>query len=102
MSSGGRNAPKSLREYVVIEYASSKRGHAGDKLSVPTDQLDLLVDYVGGEAPTVEDGRSDWSEAKSKARRAVRDIAIELVKLYSARKASRASRSGRIPPGRRA
>jgi transcription-repair coupling factor (superfamily II helicase) len=34
-------------------------------------------------------GGSDWGQAKSKARKAVRDIAVELVKLYSARMASR-------------
>ncbi|WP_157156858.1 transcription-repair coupling factor [Diaminobutyricimonas sp. LJ205] len=90
VSSGGRNAVKSTREYLVLEYAPSKRGHPGDKLSVPTDQLDLLSRYVGGEAPSLSKmGGSDWSSAKSKARKAVRDIAVELVKLYSARMASK-------------
>ncbi|SJN15384.1 Transcription-repair coupling factor [Mycetocola reblochoni REB411] len=89
VSTGGRNAQKSLREYLVLEYAPSKRGGPGDKLLVPTDQLDLLSRYVGGEAPQLSKmGGSDWSQAKSKARKAVRDIAVELVKLYSARMAS--------------
>jgi transcription-repair coupling factor (superfamily II helicase) len=89
VSSGGRNAVKSKREYLVLEYAPSKRGYPGDKLYVPTDQLDLLSRYVGGEAPTLSKmGGSDWAQAKGKARRAVRDIAVELVKLYSARMAS--------------
>jgi transcription-repair coupling factor (superfamily II helicase) len=83
-------AAKVLRDYLVIEYAPSKRGHAGDKLFVPTDQLDLLTRYVGGEAPALSKmGGSDWAAAKGKARKAVRDIAVELVKLYSARMASR-------------
>ena len=90
VSSGGRNAVKSTREFLVIEYAPNKRGYPGDKLYVPTDQLDLLTRYVGGEAPALSKmGGSDWSAAKGKARRAVRDIAVELVKLYSARMASR-------------
>ncbi|ROQ55869.1 transcription-repair coupling factor [Rathayibacter sp. PhB152] len=90
ISSGGRNAVKTRREYLVLEYAPSKRGFPGDKLLVPTDQLDLLSRYVGGEAPALSKmGGSDWAQAKSKARRAVRDIAVELVKLYSARMASR-------------
>jgi len=90
VSSGGRNAVKSTREYLVLEYAPSKRGYPGDKLYVPTDQLDLLSRYVGGEAPALSKmGGSDWSAAKGRARRAVRDIAVELVKLYSARMASR-------------
>ncbi len=90
VSSGGRNAVKTLREFLVLEYAPSKRGYPGDKLYVPTDQLDLLSRYVGGEAPSLSKmGGSDWSAAKSKARKAVRDIAVELVKLYSARMASK-------------
>ena len=57
---------------------------------MPTDQLDQLSRYVGGEAPALSKmGGSDWSNAKSKARKAVRDIAVELVKLYSARVASK-------------
>ena len=80
---------KVQREYLVIEYAPSKRGYPGDKLFVPTDQLDLLTRYVGGEAPALSKmGGSDWAAAKGRARRAVRDIAVELVKLYSARMAS--------------
>ncbi|MDQ1527718.1 MAG: hypothetical protein QOG18_2331 [Microbacteriaceae bacterium] len=90
VSTGGRNPVKNSREYLLIEYAPSKRGYPGDKLYVPTDQLDLLSRYVGGEAPTLSKmGGSDWSAAKGRARKAVRDIAVELVKLYSARMASR-------------
>ena len=89
--SGGvrRDAGKALREYLVLEYASTKRGMPRDKLFVPTDQLDQLSRYVGGEAPALSKmGGGDWDAAKKKARRAVRDIAVELVKLYSARMAS--------------
>ena len=86
----GKNATKSLREYLVLEYASSKRGMPKDKLYVPTDQLDQLSRYVGGEAPALSKmGGGDWAAAKKKARKAVRDIAVELVKLYSARMASK-------------
>jgi transcription-repair coupling factor (superfamily II helicase) len=82
-------AAKVEREYLVLEYAPSKRGMPGDRLYVPMDQLDLLTRYVGGEAPALSKmGGSDWAAAKGKARRAVRDIAVELVKLYSARMAS--------------
>ncbi|QAB17320.1 transcription-repair coupling factor [Leucobacter muris] len=86
----GRDAAKALREYLVLEYASTKRGMPKDKLYVPTDQLDQLSRYVGGEAPPLSKmGGSDWANAKKKARKAVRDIAVELVKLYSARVASK-------------
>ena len=96
VSTGGRSsrasgtATKVNREYLLIEYAPSKRGYPGDKLYVPTDQLDLLTRYVGGESPALSRmGGSDWAAAKGRARTAVRDIAVELVKLYSARMASR-------------
>lgn len=78
------------REYLVLEYASSKRGAPGDRLFVPTDQLDQVSQYVGGETPTLSKmGGSDWAQTKSKARRATRQIAGELIRLYSARMASR-------------
>jgi transcription-repair coupling factor (superfamily II helicase) len=102
VSSGGRNATKSIREYLVLEYAPSKRGYPGDKLYVPTDQLDLLSRYVGGEAPTLSKmGGSDWAAAKGRARKAVRDIAVDLVKLYSARMASKGHAFGPDTPWQR-
>ncbi len=102
VSSGGRNPVKTTREYLVLEYAPSRRGHPGDKLYVPTDQLDLLSKYVGGEAPSLSKmGGSDWSAAKGRARRAVRDIAVELVKLYSARMAAKGYAFGPDTPWQR-
>ncbi|WP_066516627.1 transcription-repair coupling factor [Curtobacterium ammoniigenes] len=102
VSTGGRNAVKSQREYLVLEYAPSKRGYPGDKLFVPTDQLDQLSRYVGGESPTLSKmGGSDWAAAKSKARKAVRDIAVDLVKLYSARMASKGHAFGPDTPWQR-
>jgi transcription-repair coupling factor (superfamily II helicase) len=102
VSSGGRNPVKTTREYLVLEYAPSKRGHPGDKLFVPTDQLDLVSRYVGGEAPALSKmGGSDWSAAKTRARKAVRDIAVELVKLYSARMASKGHAFGPDTPWQR-
>jgi transcription-repair coupling factor (superfamily II helicase) len=74
------------REYLLVEYAPPKRGYPPDTLFVPTDQLDLLSRYVGGEAPVLSKmGGVDWARAKSNARKAVRKIAIDLVKLYAAR-----------------
>jgi transcription-repair coupling factor (superfamily II helicase) len=77
------------REYLVLEYASSKRGQQADKLYVPMDSLDQLSRYVGGQAPALSRlGGSDWANTKTKARRAVREIAGELVSLYAKRQAS--------------
>ncbi|MDY5588465.1 MAG: transcription-repair coupling factor [Arcanobacterium sp.] len=78
------------REYVVIEYAPSKRGGPRDQLWVPTDQLDQVSKYVGGEAPGLNKmGGADWARAKSKARAAVRQIAKELIRLYAQRRATK-------------
>ena len=81
------------REYLVLEYASSKNRGGGakntDKLYVPMDSLDQLSRYVGGQAPALSRlGGSDWTNTKTKARRAVREIAGELVSLYAKRQAS--------------
>ncbi|MFF2030181.1 transcription-repair coupling factor [Arthrobacter sp. NPDC058192] len=79
-----------VREYLVLEYAPSKRGAPGDRLFVPTDQLDQVTRYVGGDAPALSKmGGADWASTKSKARKAVKEIAGELIRLYSARMASR-------------
>jgi transcription-repair coupling factor (superfamily II helicase) len=84
-----RTVAGATREYVVLEYAPSKRGAPGDRLYVPTDSLDLLTRYVGGEEPTLDRlGGADWARRKNRARRAVRAIAGELVRLYSARMAT--------------
>ena len=82
----GTGANKTTREYLVIEYAPSKRGAPADKLFIPTDQLDLISKYIGAEAPKLNKlGGSDWAATKAKARKHVHEIAEDLVKLYSAR-----------------
>jgi transcription-repair coupling factor (superfamily II helicase) len=84
-----RNVQGAVREYLVIEYAASKRGQPPDRLYVPTDQLDQVTRYVGGEAPSLHRlGGADWAKTKGRARKAVRQIASELIRLYSARMAS--------------
>jgi len=71
------------REFLVLEYAR------GDQLRVPTDALDLITRYVGGESPSLHRlGGSDWAKAKGRARKAVKEIAAGLIQLYSARMAS--------------
>jgi transcription-repair coupling factor (superfamily II helicase) len=68
------------REYLVIEYLKD------DKLYVPSDQVDLVSKYVGGDAPKMSRlGSAEWSKAKSRVRRRAREIAQELVKLYASR-----------------
>jgi transcription-repair coupling factor (superfamily II helicase) len=84
-----RSVQGAVREYLVIEYAPGKRGQPPDRLYVPTDQLDQVTRYVGGEAPALHRlGGADWAKTKGRARKAVRQIASELIRLYSARMAS--------------
>lgn len=79
----------SRREYIVLEYAPSKRGQPADQLWVPMESLDLLSRYTGGESPTLSKmGGSDWKKTKKRARAAVREIAAELVQLYAKRQAA--------------
>ncbi len=85
-----REVAGATREYLLLEYASSKRGQPADRLFVPTDQLDLVSRYVGGEAPAVHRlGGADWQKAKGRARKAVKQIAGELIRLYAARQATK-------------
>jgi transcription-repair coupling factor (superfamily II helicase) len=68
------------RDYLLVAYKG------GDKLYVPSDQIDTLRQYVGGEAPKLHRlGGSDFAKTKSRVRSAVREIAQELVVLYQKR-----------------
>ncbi|GAA1738982.1 transcription-repair coupling factor [Aeromicrobium alkaliterrae] len=90
------------REYLLIEYAPGKRGQPGDRLFVPMDQLDQVSRYVGGENPTLDKmGGADWTNRKAKARKAVRQIAGELIKLYAARQSTKGHAFGPDTPWQR-
>jgi transcription-repair coupling factor (superfamily II helicase) len=94
-----RTVHGAAREYLVIEYAPSKRGQPGDRLFVPMDQLDQVSRYVGGEQPSLDKlGGADWGTRKNRARKAVRQIAAELIKLYAARQATKGHAFGPDTP----
>lgn len=74
------------RDYLKIEYA------VGDMLFVPTHQADRVSRYVGTgelEPPVSRLGTADWERAKARAKRAVEDIARELLELYARRETAR-------------
>lgn len=97
-----RTVQGAVREYLVIEYAASKRGQPADRLFVPTDQLDQVTRYVGGEQPSLDRlGGADWNKRKSRARKAVKQIAGELIKLYAARQATQGHAFGGDTPWQR-
>lgn len=85
-----RTVAGATREYLVIEYAPAKRGQPRDRLYVPMEQLDEVSRYIGGENPQLDKmGGTDWKTRKARARKAVREIAEELIKLYAARQATK-------------
>jgi transcription-repair coupling factor (superfamily II helicase) len=74
-----------LNEYIVLEYAS------GDKLYVPTSQTDRVSRYVGGtdKRPSLTRlNTQEWALVKARVKKAIRNIAEELLKLYAARQLS--------------
>jgi len=97
-----REVQGAVREYLVLEYGASKRGHPPDKLFVPADTLDQVTRYVGGEQPSLDRlGGADWAKRKGRARKAVREIAAELIKLYAARQATHGHAFGPDTPWQR-
>ncbi|MFN2489723.1 MAG: transcription-repair coupling factor [Actinomycetota bacterium] len=84
------------REYLVIEYAK------GDRLYVPSDQVDLVSKYIGGEAPKVHRlGTGEWAKTKARVRRKARRIATELVALYAQRIRAKGHEFGADTPWQR-
>lgn len=72
------------REYLLLEYA------ANDKLYVPSDQIDRVQKYIGGEGspPTIHRlGGSEWMRTTSRVKKAVQEMARELIELYAWRQA---------------
>ncbi len=97
-----REVQGATREYLVLEYGASKRGGPPDRLYVPADALDQVTRYVGGEQPSLDRlGGGDWAKRKGRARKAVREIAAELIKLYAARQATKGHAFGPDSPWQR-
>ena len=72
----------------VVQEFLELRYHADAKLFVPVERLDLIQKYSGGSKPPLDRlGGTTWERAKSKVKKAMRDMAEELLKLYAARKA---------------
>jgi transcription-repair coupling factor (superfamily II helicase) len=99
-----RTVGGATREYLLLEYGASKRTSTSqpDRLFVPTDQLDQITRYVGGEAPTLNKlGGADWAKTKGRAKKHVKQIAGELIRLYSARMATKGHAFGPDTPWQR-
>jgi len=71
-----------VQEFLELRY------HGDAKLFVPVERLDLIQKYTGGSKPPLDRlGGTTWEKAKTKVKKAMRDMAEELLKLYAARKA---------------
>src|SRR4029079_6273481 len=70
------------QEFMELRYAGE------DKLFVPVERLDLVQKYTGASRPALARlGGTTWKKAKTRVKKAMRDMAEELLKLYAARKA---------------
>jgi transcription-repair coupling factor (superfamily II helicase) len=79
---GVRGAGDAQQEFLELRYS------ADDKLFVPVERLDLVQKYTGGARPALDRlGGTTWEKAKSRVKKAMRDMAEELLKLYAQRKA---------------
>jgi transcription-repair coupling factor (superfamily II helicase) len=74
--------PNETLEFLELRY------YGDDKLFVPVSRLDLIQKYSGGAKPNLDRlGGTTWEKAKTRVKKAMRDMAEELLKLYAARKA---------------
>jgi len=70
------------QEFMELRYAGE------DKLFVPVERLDLVQKYTGASRPALDKlGGTTWEKAKTRVKKAMRDMAEELLKLYASRKA---------------
>jgi transcription-repair coupling factor (superfamily II helicase) len=70
------------QEFLELRYAGD------DKLFVPVERLDLVQKYTGASRPPLDRlGGASWERTKTRVRKAMRDMAEELLKLYAARRA---------------
>jgi len=79
---GVRGSAEGAHEFLELRY------HGDDKLFVPVERLDLIQKYTGGTRPALDRlGGTAWEKAKTRVKKAMRDMAEELLKLYAQRKA---------------
>ena len=71
-----------VKDYLVVEYRGT------DRLFIPTDQMNLIQKYIGGEnrAPRLNKlGAPEWSKTKQRAKKALDEIAEDLLEIYARR-----------------
>ncbi|MBF8300820.1 MAG: mfd, partial [Acidobacteria bacterium] len=79
---GVRGTAEASQEFLELRYAGE------DKLFVPVERLDLVQKFTGGARPALDRlGGTSWEKAKTRVKKAMRDMAEELLKLYAQRQA---------------
>ena len=79
---GFRGTGEASQEFLELRYAGE------DKLFVPVERLDLVQKHTGGARPALDRlGGTSWEKAKTRVKKAMRNMAGELLKLYAQRKA---------------
>lgn len=72
-----------VKDYIIIKYAR------GDSLFVPVTQLDMISKYIGPKEDSnvklSKLGGTEWQKSKSRVRKAVKDIADKMIKMYAER-----------------
>jgi transcription-repair coupling factor (superfamily II helicase) len=82
-----------VREYLELRFAGT------DVVALPTERVDRVTRYIGGTPPALSAlGGREWAATKRKAKKAVEEIAKELLVLYAARETVRAHAFGRDTP----
>jgi transcription-repair coupling factor (superfamily II helicase) len=72
-----------VKEYLQLDFAGT------DKIFLPADQIGRITRYSGGPAPPLSRlGGTDWERTKTRVRRAVGDLARELIEIYAARESA--------------
>lgn len=87
-----------IKDYIKIDYAK------GDVLYVPVTQLDMVAKYIGPKEDSRVKlnrlGSGDWQKAKARVKTSVKDIAKELIELYSQRMKAKGYAFRQITSGR--
>jgi transcription-repair coupling factor (superfamily II helicase) len=82
-----------VREYLELRFAGT------DVIALPTERVDRVTRYIGGTPPSLSAlGGREWAATKRKAKKAVEEIARELLRLYAARETVHAHSFGRDTP----
>ena len=88
-------ADNTIKDYIKIKYQND------DILYVPTNQLDAIRKYIGGDAlnPQINKlGSKDWSNTKAKVKKNLREVARELIELYAKREKAKGFSFGKDTP----